>query len=161
MPSQSGPGSCSPQPESTDTGNEPMEGAMMFAVSNALGKLLAKSAVASTSCPALRRLRRASACKRPWSVNPVQLRGPPTNRSIVARDSPCRTSTSRVEDTLDQASFSTKASSWRKLRHSKTPSVWTPYSPTIESPVFQYERGSGFSQYTLRAFCFISLMTQA
>ncbi len=36
-----------------------------------------------------------------------------------------------------QASFSTNASSWRRLRHSYTPSVWVPYSPTIESPVFQ------------------------
>ena len=37
----------------------------------------------------------------------------------------------------DQASFSTNVSSWRRLRHSYTPSVWVPYSPTIESPVFQ------------------------
>ena len=36
-----------------------------------------------------------------------------------------------------QVSFSTKDSSWRRLRHSYTPSVWMPYSPTMESPVFQ------------------------
>ena len=33
--------------------------------------------------------------------------------------------------------FSTKPSSWRRLRHSYTPSVKLPYSPTTESPVFQ------------------------
>ncbi len=44
------------------------------------------------------------------------------------------------------ASFSTKPSSWRRLRHSYTPSVCMPYSLTIESPVSQYERGSGLSQ---------------
>ena len=60
-----------------------------------------------------------------------------------------------------QASFSTNASSWRRLRHSYTPSVWVPYSPTIESPVFQYDVGSGFSQYTWRALWRISFTTHA
>ena len=45
-----------------------------------------------------------------------------------------------------QTSFSTNASSWRRLRHSNTPSVWVPYSPTMESPVSQYDFGSGFNQ---------------
>jgi len=36
-----------------------------------------------------------------------------------------------------QARFSTKRSSWRRLRASNTPSEWIPYSPTIESPVSQ------------------------
>ena len=35
------------------------------------------------------------------------------------------------------AMYSTKRSSWRRLRHSKTPSQWVPYSDTIESPVSQ------------------------
>jgi hypothetical protein len=35
------------------------------------------------------------------------------------------------------AMYSTKRSSWRRLRHSKTPSQWMPYSDTIESPVSQ------------------------
>ena len=38
---------------------------------------------------------------------------------------------------LGHANFSTKPSSCRRLRHSYTPSVWLPYSPTMESPVFQ------------------------
>ena len=37
----------------------------------------------------------------------------------------------------DYVSFSTKASSWRRLRHSYAPSVWMAYSPTMESPVSQ------------------------
>ena len=41
------------------------------------------------------------------------------------------------EDEAGHVSFSTKPSSWRRLRHSYTPSVCTPYSPTMESPVFQ------------------------
>jgi len=35
------------------------------------------------------------------------------------------------------AMCSTNRSSWRRLRHSKTPSQWMPYSETIESPVSQ------------------------
>ena len=38
---------------------------------------------------------------------------------------------------LGHANFSTKLSNWRRLRHSYTPSVNEPYSPTTESPVFQ------------------------
>jgi hypothetical protein len=38
---------------------------------------------------------------------------------------------------LSQAMCSTKRSSWRRLRHSNTPSQWVPYSDTIESPVSQ------------------------
>ncbi len=64
------------------------------------------------------------------------------------------------EDDAGHARWSTNPSSWRRLRHSKTPSQWMPYSPTIESPVSQYDRGSGLSQYTWRARCRISLSTQ-
>ncbi len=46
---------------------------------------------------------------------------------------------------------STKASSWRRLRHSYAASQYWAYCSRIESPLPQYERGSGFSQNTLRA----------
>ena len=36
-----------------------------------------------------------------------------------------------------QARLSTKPSSWRRLRHSKVPLQYWPYSPTMESPVSQ------------------------
>ena len=44
---------------------------------------------------------------------------------------------SRRSRTDPQARWSTNLSSWRRLRHSNTPSQWMPYSPTIESPVSQ------------------------
>ncbi len=52
----------------------------------------------------------------------------------------------RLGDPLDRVTgslskrhtrWSTNPSSWRRLRHSNTPSQWMPYSPTIESPVSQ------------------------
>lgn len=43
----------------------------------------------------------------------------------------------RARATQAYTKFSTKDSSWRRLRTSKTPSQWTPYSETMESPVSQ------------------------
>ena len=42
-----------------------------------------------------------------------------------------------MSEALRRQHFSTNASSWRRLRHSYTPSLCVPYSPTIESPVSQ------------------------
>ncbi len=60
-----------------------------------------------------------------------------------------------------QPRCSTKRSSCLRLRHSYAPSQYTAYWPTIESPVSQYERGSGLSQYTWRALRAISSSTHA
>ena len=133
---------------------------MISAVSTARRMVLATSTSAWISPVRARRAASASACLRPSGDRPPQVRTPPMRRSTVDTDSPWRIRTSRVmarrgyragvtaavRAVADHASFSTNPSSWRRLRHSYTPSVCTPYSPTIESPVFQYDRGSGLSQ---------------
>ena len=70
---------------------------------------------------------------------------PPGSAEERRRRSPVRGEPER-SDRGHQTRWSTKRSSWRRLRHSNVPSQWVPYSPTMESPVSQYDFGSGFSQ---------------
>ena len=95
-PSQSGPGSCSPQRSSMWTSTPPSAGASSWAVSIARGYSLEHRTTSPSSPVSARRVPRRSHWRRPRSDSPAHVRGPPIERFTLAIDSPWRTSTSRV-----------------------------------------------------------------